>query len=111
LPRTETAPAERPAALFAALGDEKRLLLVDRLCTGGPMSITRLSDGTSISRQAVTKHLHRLEAAGIVRSHRAGRERFWEIEPPRLDDARRYLELISARWDAAAQRLRRFVED
>lgn len=102
---------EAQAALFAALGDEHRLLLVDRLCMQGPMSITRLSDGTSISRQAITKHLQRLEQAGVVCSYRAGRERLWQIEATRLGDAQRYLERISARWDAAAERLRRFVED
>ena len=32
------------ASVFAALGDETRLALVDRLCTGGPMSIARLTE-------------------------------------------------------------------
>lgn len=74
------------------------------------MSITHLASDAPISRQAVTKHLNRLERAGLVHSYREGRERLWQIEPDRLDDAQRYLERISASWDAAADRLRRYVE-
>ena len=101
---------ENPAQLFAALGDENRLRLVDQLCSGGPMSASRLTDGLSISRQAVTKHLQKLEGAGLVHSRRDGKERLWQIEPPRLDQARRYLEEVSAQWQEAIGRLRRFVE-
>ena len=57
-------------AIFAALGDETRLQIVGRLCEDGPLSIVRLTDGTEVSRQAVTKHLHVLEEAGLVRSSR-----------------------------------------
>ncbi len=74
------------------------------------MSATQLTEGLPITRQAVAKHLLKLEGAGLVRSRRGGRERLWQIEPPRLDEAQRYLERISARWDAAIDRLRNFVE-
>jgi len=111
LPGTEPLQSGLRADLFAALGDRQRLRLLDRLCESGPMSITELSGGNAISRQAVTKHLNRLEQAGLVRSHREGRERLWQIEPASIGDAQRYLERIAARWDAAADRLRRYVED
>lgn len=75
------------------------------------MSASRLTDDLPISRQAVTKHLRTLEGAGLVRSRRDGRQRLWQIEPPRLDEARRYLQAISAQWDAAIGRLRDFVEE
>jgi DNA-binding transcriptional ArsR family regulator len=100
-----------PAAVFAALGDPTRLGLVARLCAGGPLSIARLTEGTDVTRQAVTKHLHVLQEAGLVRSLRHGRESVWEMESRRLEAARRYLEQISQRWDAALLRLRRTVED
>ena len=61
------------AHLFAALGDETRLRLVSRLCDGGPMSITRLTEGSKITRQAITKHLRVMEESGLVRSKRHGR--------------------------------------
>jgi DNA-binding transcriptional ArsR family regulator len=98
------------APLFAALGDETRLRLVVKLCTGGPSSITRLASGSDVTRQAVTKHLHVLAGAGLVRGRRSGRERVWEIEPLQLREARRYLSLISEQWDEALDRLRKAVE-
>jgi DNA-binding transcriptional ArsR family regulator len=99
-----------PAALFAALGDATRLRIVARLCEAGPLSIVRLTRGTRISRQAITKHLRALAAAGVVRSDRIGRERIWELQTARLEQARRALDQISNQWDAALERLRAFVE-
>lgn len=99
------------APVFAALGDATRLRLVARLGAEGPLSITRLSEGTGITRQAVTKHLHALGDAGLARDAPQGRERIWELEPRRLELARRYLDQISADWDGAIDRLRAFVED
>jgi DNA-binding transcriptional ArsR family regulator len=100
----ETAP------VFAALGDETRLGLVARLCDDGPQSIAKLTEGSDVTRQAVTKHLRVLEDAGLVRGSRDGRESVWQIEPRRLEAARRSLDLISARWDSAIERLRIMVE-
>ena len=97
--------------VFAALGDATRLGLVGRLSVEGPLSITRLSEGTGVTRQAVTRHLHTLGDAGLVRDSRRGRERVWALEPRRLEQATRYLEQVAARWDAAAERLQAFVED
>jgi DNA-binding transcriptional ArsR family regulator len=98
------------APTFAALGDERRLRLIAVLCVGGAMSITQLTAGTDITRQAVTKHLNVLAAAGLVRDVKVGRERLWEFEPAQLDDARRTLEMIGRQWDDALERLRAVVE-
>jgi DNA-binding transcriptional ArsR family regulator len=98
------------APVFAALGDPTRLRIVGRLCEGGPASIARLTDGTSVSRQAVTKHLNALEEAGLVRSNWAGRERIWELRTARLAEVRKHLDQISGQWDEALGRLRAFVE-
>ena len=99
------------APVFAALGDPTRVGLVARLCTDGPLSITELSEGTRVTRQAVTKQLRTLGRAGLVRNHRRGREIIWELEPKRLEKARRSLDQISADWDVAINRLKAFVED
>jgi DNA-binding transcriptional ArsR family regulator len=98
------------ASMFAALGDRTRLRIVAQLCGRGPQSIARLADGASVSRQAITKHLRALEAAGLARSSRAGRERIWELRARRFSDARRYLDRISRQWDGAIDRLRALVE-
>lgn len=99
------------ALIFAALGDATRLQIVLKLCDGGPQSIVRLTEGSSVSRQAVTKHLRALSDAGLVRVERQGRETLWELEPKSLAEARQYLERISERWDRALLRLKAFVEN
>ncbi len=101
----------RISPVFAALADETRLRLLDRLATEGPGSITRLTAGSQISRQALTKHLEVLSRAGLVTDRRRGRERIWQIEPARLDDVRSFLDLISSQWDDALGRLKALVED
>jgi DNA-binding transcriptional ArsR family regulator len=101
----------RAVPVFVALGDATRLRLLGRLSAEGSLSIARLSRGTGVTRQAITKHLHTLGAAGLVRHTRRGRERLWELDRKRLETARRYLDQISAQWDAAVVRLRAFVED
>lgn len=103
--------AQNVAAVFAALGDETRLAIVHRLCAAGPQSIARLTGEAQVTRQAVTKHLEVLAAAGLVKSERDGRERIWEVQPKRLEAARGYLDQISAQWDQAIERLRLLVEE
>jgi DNA-binding transcriptional ArsR family regulator len=104
-------PALRNAApIFAALGDETRLRLVAVLCAGGAMSIAQLTTGTQITRQAVTKHLHVLADAGLVRDIKSGRERLWEFELDKLEEAQRSLEMIAQQWDHALLQLKRAVE-
>jgi DNA-binding transcriptional ArsR family regulator len=98
------------APVFAALGDETRLRLVARLGAAGPLSIARLTTGTGVTRQAVTKHLHVLAGAGLARGIRQGRERLWRLEPAQLQEARRALDLISSKWDEALGRLKAAVE-
>jgi DNA-binding transcriptional ArsR family regulator len=107
---TERSPGQA-ASIFAALGDETRLTLVARLATSGPLSISRLTEGTGITRQAVTRHLFVLEEAGLVRGKKSGRERLWEVERTRLEEARAWLAVISAQWDDALGRLKAFVEE
>jgi DNA-binding transcriptional ArsR family regulator len=99
------------AKVFAALGDETRLALVAKLCGGERRSITELTAGSKLTRQAVTKHLRVLERAGLVRCAHAGREALFEFSPKPVEEMREYLEFVSAKWDEALGRLRAFVEE
>jgi DNA-binding transcriptional ArsR family regulator len=108
--RSRAVRLEGDAPVFAALGDATRLRIVTRLGETGPLSIARLTSGSRMTRQAVTKHLHALAAAGLVRSHRDGRERIWTLRPRRLEEVRNDLARISRQWDEAIARLRAFVE-
>lgn len=98
------------APVFAALGDDTRLSLVAQLSRGKPRSISHLTRGSKLTRQAITKHLRVLEGAGVVRSVRSGRESLFEFHPEPMDELKKYLDLVSEQWDHALSRLKSFVE-
>src|ERR1700749_479637 len=102
--------ARAKAAVFAALGDETRLSLLARLCDGQRYSIAELTEGTQLTRQAVTKHLRVLERVRIVHGAREGRESLFQFDPQPLIEMKEYLELVSKQWDRALGRLKKFVE-
>ena len=111
--RSAVPPTGRPACapVFAALGDETRLWLVAQLCGGQPRSISQLTAGSKLTRQAITKHLRVLERVEIVHSVRTGRESLFEFHPEPMDKIKSYLDLVSEQWDQALSRLKSFVED
>jgi DNA-binding transcriptional ArsR family regulator len=96
--------------VFAALGDQTRLALVAELSGGQPRSIAQLTEGSQLTRQAITKHLRVLQRARIVRNVRTGRENRFEFVPEPLDEIRKYLERVSEQWDQALARLKAFVD-
>jgi DNA-binding transcriptional ArsR family regulator len=98
------------AAVFAALGDETRLSLLARLSDGQRYSIAELTEGTRLSRQAVTKHLRVLERVRIVHRRREGRESLFTFDPHPVIEMKEYLELVSKQWDLALGRLKGLVE-
>jgi DNA-binding transcriptional ArsR family regulator len=98
------------APVFAALGDANRMRIVARLSDRGPMSISHLATGAGVTRQAITRHLHVLEGAGLVHGTRQGREIIFELDTRCLSETVRKLDLIARRWDEALDRLRLFVE-
>ncbi|MGC4044416.1 MAG: winged helix-turn-helix domain-containing protein [Armatimonas sp.] len=110
MPVSAPAPPPPAAIVFAALGDETRLRLLGRLSREGPLPLSQLASGINITRQAVTKHLQGLENAHLVTHTYRGRETIWQLEQNPLEDARRYLDEISAQWDEALERLRVLVE-
>ena len=98
------------AHAFAALGDETRLTLVMKLADGRTHSISRLTRGTRLTRQAITKHLRVLENAGMVHSAREGRESLFEFNPRPIIGLKEYIDLVSGEWDQALSRLKALVE-
>jgi len=99
------------ATVLAALGDETRLRIVQRLSSGPSVSIARLSQGSNLTRQAITKHLDVLARAGLVRDKRIGRERVWRFDGRRLADVRHFLERVCSQWEDALARPKGSVED
>jgi DNA-binding transcriptional ArsR family regulator len=108
--RRAAAALRAHAPVFAALGDETRLALVSKLSDGRPHSISQLTEGSRLTRQAITKHLRVLQKAGMVRCDRQGRESRFEFDPKPIEDIQRYLEFVSEQWDQTLSRLKAFVE-
>ncbi len=102
--------AKLAAPVFAALGDKTRLRLLAKLCGGEPHSISQLTQGSRLTRQAITKHLQVLERAEIVRSVHKGRESLFELNPEPIEEMKKYLDEVSEQWDRALARLKSFVE-
>jgi DNA-binding transcriptional ArsR family regulator len=102
--------ARAKAAVFAALGDETRLSLLARLSDGQRYSIAELTEGTKLTRQAVTKHLRLLERVKIVHATRKGRQSMFQFDPKPVIEMKEYLEAVSKQWDMALARLKSFVE-
>ncbi len=108
---SRAAKRQARALVFAALGDETRLSLVATLCGGKPHSIAQLTQGSKLTRQAITKHLRVLASVGIVHSVRTGRESRFEFDPAPIEGIKEYLDFVSEQWDQALSRLKSLVED
>ena len=96
--------------MFAALGDETRLSLVAKLCDGQRCSISQLTHGSRLTRQAITKHLRVLEKAELVRSVQVGRESLFELNPEPIDEMKKFLDRVSELWDRKLARFKSIVE-
>ena len=99
-----------PAELFGALGDPRRLAIVERLADGKARAIRDLGEGAGVTRQALTKHLKVLEHAGVLRSERVGREVRYAIEQRELARAEAFLAHVRRQWSDALVRLKEHVE-
>src|SRR2546428_11156020 len=92
-------PPPGAVPLFAALGDATRLGLLGRLSAGGPLLITRLSEGTGVTRQAIMRHLHALGEVVVVRHPRRVRRWLLALNRGRLVCAEMCIVQIAAQWD------------
>jgi DNA-binding transcriptional ArsR family regulator len=97
---------DRADAIFTALADATRRQVIRALSEQGPSTATGLAAGLPVTRQAVTKHLSALAAAGLVTATRRGRERVYEISPQPLTDAVSWMADLGARWDGRLAALR-----
>ena len=91
--------------LFSALSDPTRRALFERLLRDGPDTATRLAQHTTLTRQAVVKHLQALVDAGLAEPQRAGREVRYAATPEPLAAVVAWLTDSSRGWDRRAARL------
>ena len=90
--------------VFQALADETRRSMVERLVRG-PASVKELARPLAMSLPAVMQHLQVLEAAGLVRSEKAGRVRTCQIEPAALRTAEDWIAGQRSAWERRLDRL------
>ncbi|GAB0102881.1 SRPBCC domain-containing protein [Nocardia sp. JMUB6875] len=86
-------------AVFKALADSTRRLLLDRLRENNGQTLRELCERVEMARQSVTQHLDILERAGLVTVLRRGRERVHYINPTPIHD-------IEQRWISVFDRPR-----
>ncbi|MBV8954485.1 MAG: winged helix-turn-helix transcriptional regulator [Solirubrobacterales bacterium] len=96
--------------LWSAVGDPTRRRMLNVLLDHGEATATTLAGELPVTRQAVSKHLAVLDRAGLVGSHRRGREVRYVVRPQRLDVATRSMAQIAAEWDARLSAIKRIAE-
>ncbi len=87
--------------VFFALGDKTRLSLVAKLSGGPSRSISQLTKGSRLTRQAITKHLRIVGGVGIVHGIQSGRENLFKFDPRPIEKIKKYLDLVSEQWEQA----------
>jgi DNA-binding transcriptional ArsR family regulator len=100
----------RVDAVFHALADPTRRHLVEALAAAPGATATGLASSLPISRQAVAKHLKLLADAGLVCSHRRGREALFELDTEPLGEAVAWIGAIGTEWDRNLTGLRRLLK-
>lgn len=99
------------ARVFAALGDPTRLSLLERLSAGETLSITELTRGRGLTRQAIAKHLKVLQAADLIAMNREGRQTRIAFRDAPISVIRAYLADVERQWDTTLGRLKAMVEE
>lgn len=97
--------------VFQALADPTRRAILDRLRDEGALSVKDLSAPLPISRQATTKHLDLLAAAGLIRQEWQGRERRHRLLAPALEPVSTWLQPYAEAWDRRLERLKAHLEE
>jgi DNA-binding transcriptional ArsR family regulator len=96
--------------VLVALADPTRRRLLDLLAARGDVTATVLAQELPVTRQAVVKHLAVLDAAGLVTSHKVGREVRFAVRPSALDETARWMSALAADWDRRLARIKRIAE-
>ena len=96
--------------VFQAIADPTRRKLLELLASD-VLSISTMSNHFTMSRTAVTKHLHILESAGLVTSQKVGREKLYQLEAEPLQTFKKWLGFYEQFWDDKLGKLKSIVEN
>ncbi len=101
--------AQRAEATFQALSDPTRRAVLD-LLRRGSQPAGQIAEAFPVSRPAISKHLRLLRKAHLVREHREGRHRVYELNPEPLRAVDSWIEQYRVFWQASLNNLKSFVE-
>lgn len=90
--------------IFGALADPTRRAILERL-RGGRATVSELADPFDMTVQGISKHLKRLEAAGLIRQEKEGREVWCELVPDPMLSASSWLDEQRTFWERRLDRL------
>jgi len=109
MPRRD--PEAVAEAVFAALAEPTRRSILSTLAARGPTTATELAGLLPISRQAITKHLELLAAAGLVLTEPGERRRIrYRVNAAPMAIAQSYLAALAHDWDSRLARLQRALD-
>lgn len=101
--------ARSQEAAFQALADPTRRAVLD-LLRRGSQPAGQIASAFPVSRPAISKHLRLLRRAHLVREHREGRNRVYQLNPEPLRAVDAWLEQYRVFWAASLNNLKAFVE-
>jgi DNA-binding transcriptional ArsR family regulator len=96
-------------ATFQALADPTRRAVLD-LLRRGAQPAGQIAQAFPVSRPAISKHLRLLRRAHLVREHREGRHRVYQLNPDPLRAVDSWIEQYRVFWSASLTNLKAFVE-
>lgn len=103
-------PTDPAGAVFGALAEPMRRRLLQSIAQR-PATATELAGELPISRQAVTKHLSSLSAAGLLERERSGRDIRYRVTAAPLSDAMSWMAAVGGQWDDRLARLARTLDE
>jgi DNA-binding transcriptional ArsR family regulator len=96
--------------VFGALADPTRRIILATL-TSGEASVSELARPHRMSMQAILKHLHSLERAGLVEQHKRGRVRHCQLVAAPLREASDWLAGYRLFWEGQLDSLERYLSE
>src|SRR5215471_6768076 len=94
---------------FQALADPTRRAVLD-LLRRGSQPAGQIAGAFPVSRPAISKHLRLLRRAHLVREHREGRHRIYQLNPEPLRAVDSWIEQYRVFWASSLNKLKEFVE-
>ena len=96
--------------VFAALADPTRRLILERL-TRGEATVTEVARPFETSLPAISRHIKKLEAAGLVARRKDGRIHHLRLVAPPLENAMQWMSQVHRFWETQLDSLEQFLKE